>query len=1361
MNRLPPLLLLFAAASACAAPPLAPPPVSPAPFAGGEAQRLDPVFTVENYVWGGGHDIPAGTRQRPVYRIGDKCVAPPTRATDEGMPAIFHEGKRLVLIQFWGSMDDPVRGAENPATGFGYPFRNLPDDPPRHAFDAETGRTTWSKPYRLLDGTKAVFSWTLEPDGPSRVKLSWDTGAPDAPEATVAPWFCFDSSVAHEDAFAFGGSVYTLPPDEAFDGAANNTIVDAATHTGRELSFRAADPERGFLALFPFDTRCQWSATRELHGPKQNLSRFSIVARPMPTNAVERTAWAHQGSLVLDLRLARPRRDAGLPPPVGGIDFWAADATEVYARPGRNLLVNGGFEQDLHGWNWYGGGATFKPGQRRIQVLETDDARFGSRCLYIAPSGGIWPAGLKTFPIPTQAGRDYTLSFWAKGERPGRVVKVWFSSVARGGPYNWYEQGRLESARYPVAEEWTRYTRTIPGTPHGIMILIDGGEVFVDGMQFEEGSEATPYEPAPIEGRFTTERPYADFAPGETIGAALELAGRPGTEANVALSLQNPWRETLFETNVVARFDDAGVARIDLAAIERAPLLRGVLALRAFYEVEGFAPWADHFRFSVLDRLDNRHATRNLAGCHLGDAQRVQDGDELARLFREWGFAATSHGSTRSVTNGEGLELARTNRFTNLMRPVTSDHAPIFRNIRDWTDVTPEMEAEIEQIAYDTVRTNDVMFRGWTLDNEEESCLLPLKKPEIYAKAQLAVHRGAHRARPDVLVAPTHGTSGYSAIRGSEPMDAYLREAARLGVLYDVVCIHPYGNIDGGTLGRLDLDAETGRLLDSMRRNGYPETTPIMFTEMWNVPENHIPAWGAGPNLDHYKGGKPTYDFSNREAVAAGSVARAFIIALKFHPRLLGCHYWCHVDMDARHTPLVLAACINTLGNHFPDARFVASARPSATIRAYTFKRVAEPTYTSAAPAPAKAPAGVAAVWTLDHDVENGLRQGPALRVKFGQKVRLFDLMGNERRADADDAGVTTLPLTPIPILVEAADPDALAQALADAETDDTASSLALDFIPSADGAMTAKLVNKTSREQRGTVALDGNARPYVLAGGGTLEWPVARFDPKPLAPAPFRTAWRIAGASGGVPFVGTWNAETILFPRADTATPDALAPLPWIDIANRCTVAPATFGEGRDGIPDFAARYRAAWSPEGLRLQVEIEDDALRAYPGAEALPDSHKHLWTRDACLEVYFDCRANARLNASGDFDLDDYRYDFAPPADLATGRGRVWRWRAVDHQLADGVNMPTPEEAAEKIECHWTRTARGGRYDILFRPRYLEPITLGEGRRFGFALAIHDHDSETDQPLDDKFLTTTVEPGRVPDHRPEIWGTVILK
>lgn len=709
------------------------------------------------------------------------------------------------------------------------------------------------------------------------------------------------------------------------------------------------------------------------------------------------------------------------PPSVEGIDFWTSDATHVPKRASRNILHNPSFEQGMRYWNWSGGGASYTPvTDETIRYWTTTGGYHGAKCLILRDTGyprSAGPASLRSMPYPTVSDKTYTLSFWAKSLKGRGNAHVGLASAAHGGKWKWYppEPG----FDFVVSGEWKRYAKTVTTDGAGIVILIGGGgDTLIDCLQFEAGDRATDFDMEPMEACLLTARRDNCIPAGERILARFEVWGHPG---EVQLTLRNIFDETLFETN--AAVVPPAVLPLNL---DTNRLGTGVFVLRADYAcpAAGAAKFTDYYRLAVLQPLENHHATASFFGSLLpSTAATLTRGPAIAEWAMHWGFGGTTWGTTADYCreNGVRLQFERDTRVVSFFRGIAWEH-PILRDYLSWKKVTPEREKLIEQVAYDTVRTNDARFCYWAFGNEEESYAKRIGYAE-YAKAQHACYRGVKRARPDAKVMPTCGTSGWNRLRGYEAINAYLEEANKRGFKYDAVAVHPYGNVDGGILGPVDGDKWTQKLLDVLAKHGYPDTTPIIYTESWNVCETYVPEWEAGPCYDYYGNGKPTYDFGHRERLHAGSLARLYLTGLKYWPRLKSINSWLsRVWLDQELSPIAACAAVNTLGNHLPDVAFVGEVKTQADILGYVFRRKTDGR-------------GVAALWTRDREVERGRCEGPALEAVLPPGTQVFDLMGTERTVPAimptgGSHAKHLIRLSPLPVLLEADDPAALLVAL-------------------------------------------------------------------------------------------------------------------------------------------------------------------------------------------------------------------------------------------------------------------------------------------------------------------------------------------
>jgi len=1310
----------------------------PVPFAMPvKTARQNPVFTTGAFPWTG-KDGKTTIYQQASFVVGNKavCVRKVNGKDDprfDHMISILIDNKEVGTIVFWGAYEKDM---------FGYPFPPIDDDPATILIDKEKQTITYRKPYFTPDCAKAVFTYTLRGLDDSRVELSWDVGVTSETIASVRstyalnvyPWIGLKESYRQKKV-VFGSD--TLQPAPLAKISGKNTVV---TVICGDLVYAADNPVEGY--------------TLEMNGLDGQVTeatgydgRLGITCR---YGAVKN---APKGSIVIDLGEAGMSA-TDLPPVVGGIDFWKVDGTHVPLPAVRNRMPNPSFEQGMHYWRWVGGGAYYQPSDvLRYGIVK--QGMFGQNALILRDTQPGSPS-IKSFPISLENGETYTLSFYAKADR-NCPLTVALASASHGGKFRGkygvvFGDSWTPESTFNITTEWKRYSRTFVMDTGGVQVVVGGNSnTLLDGLQIEEGSEPTEFVAPTLDGEFITADPDNAIVKGQPIQGALRITGKAGAKGAVSIVVMNTFRETVAQQTIAVTLSDSGVSTFPVA-IDEEKIGEGVFVVQATYTPDDEAGYVDYYRFSVMTPLENRHATKDVFGTILGNTHRINRGEDLARKLMEWGFGSTSWG-IHYFDPAQGMiphytEQEKRYRFSNFFMtamPVYGKDADLLAGYKDWKEITPELEKRIEEAAYNKVKSYDPdHFYSWCFGNEEESAYLPGNKMfDEYFKAQAATARGVKRANPKAIVSPTNGTSGYSRLRGYDAIEGYLAAAQRHGFKYDAVSVHPYGNTDKGRLSKNDLDEETARLIEQMKRYGYGEETPIYFTELFNIPETYIPQWGAGGAYDYYDAGKPTYDFGNREFIHAATAARIWIIVLKYWPRVKSTNIWCSMPfLDFNLTPLVLCKAANTLGHHLPDVSYIADIKPAANIRGYAFKLKTDDT-------------GVSALWCIDRDVENGLRKGPVVQVKFGQPVEFYDLMGNRRDVVADSNGITAVQLTPAPLLIHAKDASKLATALQTIESDDCTTTLSISIPPAVDGHIKARVQNMTAREQSGVMEICDSRLSYTIQPEevGMFEIPGQTQSVEFGKMYRWNQSYKLISSKGNV-LEREWEMDYFYVPKT-SGMPDWKT-IPSINITNRY-VNKSYKGSLPAG--DQSALYKMAWDEENLYLHVEAKDDNFVLSPELWQKPKADQSLYLHDGCLEVYFDTGADGRTNHEKTYDNNDYRYDFSIGKNGQSGPGMVYRLREVYHQLADGVNMASKEEAAKMIKCDFERTEGGYAYTIVFGKRYLEPIVLRKGFVSGFALYLHDKDN-ADEVGCPKGLSLASEPGSHCDYKPFLWPLMIL-
>ncbi|WPJ97348.1 carbohydrate binding domain-containing protein [Coraliomargarita algicola] len=1085
---------------------------NPVAFARGEEmQRMDARLDISSFPGKGGD---AGTQiyEQPVFTVGNKMVC--VRKIDgrdladkEEYVSIYIDGKEVGRFSFWGSYQG----------NSGYPFEAIEGDPETLEVDKAADLVRYTKPYLTPAGRRALFTYTLRSLGNSQLELAWDLGVSEAEMQAssvpfgVALWFVIDG-IVREQEIRFGDEVLEHAPlHELLQGKVSTDVAG-------DFHYAPGQPAGSYSVLLGGRTGV---VTESVFIDDLDRERYGWILR------VRNQVAESSGQVVIDLEEGQLPQ-ANVPAPLMGHDFWKIDGIHVPASPVRNLMPNPSFEQGLRHWQWTHGGAYYTPGEGpRFEAVAA--GLFGPTALRLNDRQ-LRSSALRSFPMPLEVGKTYTLSFYAKADRACEL-NVALGSAARGGKF----QGRYglvfgdndsPDAKFQIGTEWERYSRTFTADGAGVQVILSGRfNTLLDGLQLEEGDTASEFVSAPLDGWLLTSDPDNDLVKGNPIQGAFRFVGEPGTSGQVEISLKNAFREVIYEDSFSVSVPEGGMLTLPLP-LDAQAMGEGVFVVRADYQVEGYEPYTHYYRLSVMRPLSNTHATKDVFGALVGHIRTLGRGEDLARKFMEWGFGSTSWGITTSPEDFEvRAPMEKKYRIANYFAPTRflygSQHQQL-KEFKYWTEVSPELEALIEEEAYQKVKLYDPeQYYTWSMGNEEESSpLVGNGRFDEYFKAQSAAGRGVKRANPNAIFAPTNGTSGYNRLRGYDAIEGYLKASVDHGFEYDAVAVHPYGSADKGTLSTSDLDEETARLIEQMARYGYGEETPIYYTEMFNIPETLFPAWGAGPAYDHYSAGKLSYDFGNREFIQAATAARVWTIVLKYWPRVQSTNLWVgRPFLDYYFAPTLFAKAANTMGHHFAEVEYVADIKPAAGVRGYSFKR----------------PDGsaIAALWCVDHDVENGLKQGPVMELSFDQDVELFDFMGNPRSAVADSQGRVSIPLTPAPLFIEAADVVSLTQSLQNGELNDATSALAVALTPSLEGPIYVDVKNLTGRPQAGVVTVAGQLLNYELAGEE-----VARIEiPEQATPVEFgkmyswRDSYTVQPAKGkGVR--GDWDMEYFYVPK-------------------------------------------------------------------------------------------------------------------------------------------------------------------------------------------------------------------------------------
>ncbi len=1296
-------------------------PGFPVPFQAVKGRVQDPVLRVGSF-FKDGKNWPQPSFWIGNKRIGVREVNGVFRADEDHGIGLVVDNREIFRFTFWGSYE---------GGGFGYPFQLKPGTQPELKVDEVARTVTYSKQYLLPNGEPAIFSYTLKGLPDSKVELSWDLGITQAgldelPKAFNGVALCFTGSKDSRNASILINQQQFKPADEKT--LSNKETGVLYGEEGLDFQFSPDKPLEGFSFKLSGNHTFIASESRQ-----NNVD--SIVFR---TGSKQRVA---HDSMVIDFGIAA-EKSIDAPAPVAGVDFWARDVMDVPAPTTRNLIPNPSFEQGLRYWRWFGGGGTYV--ESKIPNYSTsNDAKFGKQALLIQPTQGNQP--MQSLPIPVLKGHTYTVSFYGKAVTPDSSVSLGVTSAVNGSEFNWQ---KALSKSYKLTESWTRTSFTFISDTSAICLMMGGGRsVLIDGIQVEEGASATEFVAPAVEGNLLTADPDNFLAAGAPINASFKLVGAAGLTGEVEFTLFNYYRERVYHANNAFVLDQQGSATLPLP-FDPAILGTGIFVLKANYRLKDATTLREYYRLSVMDFLENKHATKDLFG-NLSNAVTLTRADDNLRNYMRWGFGSTTYGGSQ-----QRADLFAKYRIANHLSIAvdlcSEEQRKLIDSITPWTEIPPGGEKMIEDLAFDIAKARP-WGDAWALETETEGrCKLILNGNFAeWFKVQMAFRRGIKRANPNATVLPDGGTSGFGRLRGYREMGEYLR-AGEGKVKWDAIAVHPYGTLDG-IKGWDDFDVNIPLLQNLMKKYGYGSDTPIDYTEGFNVTDTNIPEWGDDGCYDNYQADKPTYDFGWKEHLQAAWIARTYIMCMEHWPQVRSFNIWTSTPyLDQYFAPLALCKIPNTLGHLFPNPKFRTAVSPASGVRGYVFED--------------EEGRGVAAIWCAIDKVEEGLESGPDMSVRFGEHVPQFiDLMGNVRKVKIDN-GRVNIPLGPAPLFLRSDKGGAaqLADTLNRAEISGSSRLMRVAVQPTVSGGLEASLSNLTSHPLKGSFIAGKDQTAFEVDANGSAVKPLTpKFDPIPGKIYSWKESFGLQFTNGRTAKVD-WDMSFFYVPHAAKPLPSDPASSDWKQIPAIPMTNWVVQKNAADKPGNLKAAFQLAWDKDNLYLRVSAADHPLLLPDPSRFVKDtSHDpHLHINDGCLETYFDTGANGRTNQFKGYDPDDYRYDaYAGDAKASNGPGLVYRSREPYHQLAGGLEMPGKSDAAQGVKCQFSKTETTYAYVMVFPRKYLEPMKLEAGWQTGFGLYLHNKDvAKRDAP--DQGLSLATEPGAPCDARPDLWPIMIF-
>jgi len=1084
-------------------------------------------------------------------------------------------------------------------------------------------------------------------------------------------------------------------------------------------------------------------------------------------------------TIYLDLRKGVKR--AANPNVRGGIDWQAIENLEMPERR-KNLFENASFERGWRCWDSYrisdGKGVTPFRWNTSFFVLDETVSHSGRRSLKCYSPGyaekgwaetdlyGYESISTSLCPVP-EPGR-YTISFWARATDTNVIAKAWcpaFSYIRDSKLFNrWLPKSKDMCRQFRLTTDWKRYAFSFDVPQSDPLKLVfafaspagtNPGYAWVDDVQFENGGEATPYEPPAAEAELVMSDPDQFCDPDRPLEARLNVYAAESGEVTVEVKsfLDEPiWKKTY------AFSPTTGCAVVDLQELDVALPGSGVYKMKRTFRLASGKTAFEHDRFTLARSLEGVARKWRFVQSNYGDPFRSAG---VLREFARWRrigidrLYGPDSGLNRTVydlANGQGMhpgfyrigggrfyELVQTDpadpkkvekrRLKGAIGSVDFDlskpreehslsNAPavnIF--VVGHRQLGLPMDAEYLKMVEDAAAAKAARYpfvNEWECSSEI-NCGLGYAywsddgnwehQMRNFSKWLAAIYRGVKRANPKAIVSNDSAMNMSSSCL--EEIKATLRYCAEQGVRFDAIGAHTYRYSPESP----DLDDGFRTLTETAVALGYSPDVPFVCGEGMHWGPYEVRAWGLkssnwqNPPERWWDG--PTalsYDIGRTEIRSAAWRARAWLVAYKYAKRMLEMNSGNtnNFELDANQTPFLSQIISSVLVNLLGSADFVADIRFAPYCRAYVFTD--------------EKGRGIAAVWNHKTEVDESREDAPQATADFGDALEtVLDMVGSRRVL----AGRGEFAVTPQPLYFVSKP----------GRADDLLAAVRKLRVVSGDLADSGEVSFNPTAPDRTTVT--------IKSFTGEVSNLVEKISPLLVAEAvrivPSETVKR--------------KYPAFLVPRvADGLTAKTIdwASVPGMQLTRRTQKLPAS----------FAASQKLVWNHAGLYLRVTVRDAAFVHV--VDCKPDGR---YDNDS-LQVFLDGLANARFNHRKGFDDDDYAYDIFPEPD---GRSaRVFRRRSPDMQLTLGVFAPSNMIFADELPAMFEKTSDGYVYTVTFPAKYVLPLRLEKGRVVGFGIQVNNADNPA-LPFGKRgtgALSNLQDRQQGPYDHPENWPTALL-
>ena len=282
-----------------------------------------------------------------------------------------------------------------------------------------------------------------------------------------------------------------------------------------------------------------------------------------------------------------------------GNDLWAQDALHLPLSPTRNLFPNPSFEQGVPLLALAGGRRSVFPLGGQTFCDRFDCRKIREKFICLQP-GSVRSLRSDSFSLPGRKGQIYTISFYAKAEKPDASIRFALSSRKQGGHFPRSYTERCKP--YPLTTEWKRFSTTFTsdGAPVAVVLGADGrrGKVWLDGIQYERGSKATEFVSSPLEGVLKTSHPTTTSNSEPRSGRNSRSPEKREPPVPREFTLMDFYKKVLWKKTLPVQAGKTVDLPFDSLGLAPGP---GILRVR--YTVPGTKPYYDFYRFSLIRSL--------------------------------------------------------------------------------------------------------------------------------------------------------------------------------------------------------------------------------------------------------------------------------------------------------------------------------------------------------------------------------------------------------------------------------------------------------------------------------------------------------------------------------------------------------------------------------------------------------------------------------------------------------------------------------------------------------------------------------------------------------------------------------------